>query len=359
MDGTWSMRAYREGDEEGIFGLSKAVYPEKRYDHTEWLRWWRWMYKDNPAGPGLIWLAEHNNTVVGHYAIVPARLAINGKTVLACQGLDALTHPNYRRQKIFESLASKVYAEAARDGMYIVYGFPNPFSYPIHIKKLDWFYIANMQLMLKPLNWRDAIALIAKNRSLGAILSPLATLLCNKAFLRRNKANALEGLTINKVASFDQRLDMLWARVANQFQIMVERKSDYLKWRYGAPEMNYSIFIAETHSEILGYLVSKHLSAGGIKVNIVFDMLAQSEDVLHCLITKAIRDCQQNGVALIQYQLRANKVYQRVLKRNGFISLPFSKGSHFCARSSATDISKQFLGNPRNWFVQMGDSDLV
>jgi hypothetical protein len=252
-----------------------------------------------------------------------------------------------------------VYTEAAQDSMYIVYGFPNPFSYPIHIEKLDWFYIANMQLMLKPLNWKDTIVLMAKNKCLGTILSPLAALLCNKAFLKRNKTNATEGLTINKVASFDRRFDMLWARVANQFQIMVERKSDYLNWRYGVPEMNYSIFIAEKHSEIWGYLVSKHVAVGGIKVSIVFDMVAQSEDVLNCLITKAINYCQQSGVALIQYQLIANKVYQRLLKRNGFIALPFLKGSHFCARSSSTDISKQFLANPDNWFVQIGDSDLI
>jgi len=359
MDGRWSMRAYREGDEEAILGLFRAVSPEKRYDHTEWMRWWRWMYKDNPAGSGRIWLAEYNNKIVGHYAIVPVRLAIAGKTVLASQAMDALTHPDYRRQRIFESLASKVFSEAAKDGIHIVYGFPNQFSYPGHINKLDWFNIANMQLMLKPLNWKNAISVMTKNTALGAILSPLATLLCNKAFLMRNKVNAVEGLTVNEIASFDQRFDMLWPRVANQFQIMVERKSDYLKWRYGAPETNYSIFIAEKHSEIWGYLVSKHLVVDGIKVNLVFDMLARSEEVLHCLIAKAIRDCQENGVALIQYQLAANEVYQRVLRRNGFISLPFSKGNHFCAYSSSTDISKQFLGNPRNWFVQIGDSDLI
>jgi len=359
MDKKWAMRDYHEGDEEGIFELFRAVHPEREYDYGKWLRWWRWMYKDNPAGPGRIWLAEQDNKIVGHYAIVPVRLSITGKTVLASQSLNTLTHPDYRRRNIFETLAKKVYAEAARDGIRIVYGFPNQFSYPGLIRKLDWFDIANMQIMLKPLNWKDAIGVIIKDQSLRSIFSPIANLLCDKTRLRRNEPNVVEGLTVKEVASFDERFDILWSKVANQFQIMVARNSDYLRWRYGAPGANYSIFVAEKDSEIGGYLVLKYSTDSGTKVGVIFDMIAQSKDALACLIRRVIRDCQQNKVALIQYQLRANKVYRRVLKRNGFISLPFSKGDHFCAYSTRTESSQQFLRNPDNWFVQIGDSDRV
>jgi len=361
MDKTWAMRDYHEGDEEGIFELLKAVYPEREHDYGRWLRWWRWMYKDNPAGPGRIGIAEHNNKIVGHYAIVPLRLSIMGKTVLASQALDGLTHPDYRRTKIFETLVRKVHADGARDGIRIVYGFPNQFSRAGLVGKLDWFDIANMQLMLKVINWKDAIGLLAKNQYLGSIFSPIASLLCDKTLLRRKRPNVAEGLTVKEVTSFDERLDILWSKVANQFHIMVLRDDAYLRWRYGAPETNYSIFIAEKDSEVLGYLVLKYMNMtdNGIKVGIIFDMVAQSKDVLDPLIRKLISACQQNKVALIQYQLRVNKVYRRVLKRNGFISLPFSKGSHFCAYSTRTDIAQQFLRNPDNWFVQIGDSDLV
>jgi hypothetical protein len=287
------------------------------------------------------------------------RLSITGKTVLASQAVDGLTHPDYRRRKIFETLTKKVYAEAANDGIRIVYGFPNPYSRLGLIEKVDWFDIANMQIMLKPLNWKDAIGLIAKNQYLGSIFSPAASLLSDKTLLRRKEPNVIEYLTVKEVTSFDERFDILWSKVANQFQIMVLRNNDYLRWRYGAPEANYSIFIAEKDSEIWGYLVLKYVADSGIKVGIILDMVAQSKDVLDHLIRQLIRDCQQNKVALIQYQLRANQLYREVLKMNGFISLPFIKGSHFCAYSTSTDISQQFLRNPDNWFVQIGDSDLV
>lgn len=37
MERKWTVRAYEQGDEEGILELSKAVYPG-RYDRENWLR---------------------------------------------------------------------------------------------------------------------------------------------------------------------------------------------------------------------------------------------------------------------------------------------------------------------------------
>ena len=60
----WIPRACRKGDEEEIFELSKAVYPDKEYDHDKWISWQHWFYKANPAGRSYILLAEDNGKVV-------------------------------------------------------------------------------------------------------------------------------------------------------------------------------------------------------------------------------------------------------------------------------------------------------
>ncbi|MFC2002762.1 GNAT family N-acetyltransferase [Chloroflexota bacterium] len=359
MERRWSMRAHREGDEEGILELWKAVYPEKEYDPEKWLRWWRWLYKDNPAGGGRIWLAEHDGKIVGQYTIVPVKMKNGNKAVLGSQGLNLMTHPDYRRQKMFETLARKVYDEAEEDGLHIGYAFLNKFSCPGFVKKLNWFDIGIMQPMAKPLNWRNAVKLKIKSRFLQRVLAMGASLLVNKVFFRTSKPPDMEGLTINQITSFDDRINALWAKVSTQHQIMVVRSKDYLNWRYGTPEVNYSIFAAEKAGEISGYLILEHKILGEIKVSIIFDTVAQSEEVMHCLVSKAVEDCQQKKAALILYSLIANKSYRRVLRKNGFISLPFLKGSRFCAYSSSPSIPKNFLKYSGNWLVQIGDSDAV
>lgn len=360
MKQKWSIRAYREGDEEGIFELDKAVHPSRVSDMEQWLKWWRWMYKDNPAGTGKIWLAEHDGRIVGQYAIVPVRVKIGSKVILSSQSLDTMTHPDYRRQGMFETLAKKVYDEARNEGIYLVYGFPNEFSYPGFIKKLNWFCIDTMQVMFKPLNWRNIIKLKVGNEFLQGIAAIGAGLVFNRVFFRTQKPPFVEGLTISQVTFFDERFNEFWIEICNQSPIIMVRNRDYLNWRYSTPNVSYSILVAEKDSKICGYLIlrdRKDRIKKNVRLSYIFDIVAQSEEVMHCLVSRAVEHCRQNKVDLILYSFIESKTYHRVLSRNGFISVPFMERGRFCAYSSSPHISREFLTKRENWFVQIGDSD--
>jgi len=315
------------------------------------------MYKENPVGEGVIWLAEHNGKIVGHSAAVPIIMKIDCKTVAAFQSIDTMTHPGYRHQGIYVTLAKRVYAEIGKEGMCFGYRFPNENSYPIAVKKLNWFDICRMQMMCKSFNWQNAIKLKVKNKFLRRVLAAGAILVFNKVFFRTQKPHSVEGLNINQVTSFDERFDEFWPKACGQPQIMVIRNKDYLNWRYGNPNANYIIFAADKYGEICGYLVLEHYTQDGVKVSSIFDIIADSEEVMHCLISKAMENCRQNEVDVILYSFIADRIYQQVARRSGFISIPFIKGGHFCAYSSSPSISKEFLSESGNWFVQLGDSD--
>jgi len=111
MEPGWSTRAYRDGDEEAISELESAVYGELQ-DKDQWRRWWHWMYKDNPGGTGLIWLAEDAVKLVGHYPLIPVRLKLGNQIVKASQNLDQMTHPDYRHQGIATNLGRQTLNEA-------------------------------------------------------------------------------------------------------------------------------------------------------------------------------------------------------------------------------------------------------
>ena len=118
MKHEWSIRPYIDGDEERIFELYQAVYPEQEYDMKRWMMNWRWMHKDNPAGVSKIWLAEHGSKIVGHSAIIPVVMKIGTEVITGFQSVDTMTHPDYRRQGIYETLAKNVYAEFEKEGVY-------------------------------------------------------------------------------------------------------------------------------------------------------------------------------------------------------------------------------------------------
>ena len=359
MERKWSMRGYKEGDEEGILELTKAVNPSRQYDRGQWLRWGRWMYRANPAGPGRIGLAEHNGKIVGQYAIVPTVMKVSTEVIIGSQSLDTMTHPNYRRRGLFEILAKQVYREAGSDGIHIVYGFPNEFSHPGFIRKLNWFDISTTRIMVKPINWGNVIRMRIDNKFLSHI-GGIGGSLASKVFCRVKRVPLMDDLAIRQVSSFDERINELWTKVSTQHHIMVVRNRDYLNWRYVAiPDVDYQIYIAERGEKICGYLVLRYMQRDCAKVGTIFDVLALSGQITRCLLLKVIDDCQQEKPDLIACSLIANKTYLNAFRKSGFISLPFLRGGRFCAYSSAPNISKDFLEDSPNWFIQIGDSDAI
>ena len=76
MQREWLLRSYQAGDEAGIFDLYRAVYPSVQCDKEQWLRWWHWLYRENPAGDAQIWLAEQDARIVSHYPMIPLKLKL-------------------------------------------------------------------------------------------------------------------------------------------------------------------------------------------------------------------------------------------------------------------------------------------
>lgn len=355
----WSLRTFQNGDEYAIFELWKTVYPERQYYPERWLEWWRWMYTDNPCGKGKIWVAEIDGRFVGQYAIAPRMMKVGTATVTSALSLDTMTHPNYRRQGIFEMLAQQVYSEAERDGIQIVYGFPNQFSYPGFIGKLNWFHIDTLRVMLKPLNWVNALRIQIGNRIIlklgslsGTFLSAVAT--------SGKRAPIVEGLTIVQVSRFDERINSFYEKASHQYKIMLVRNKEYLNWRYvSVPNMDYIIYIAERREEFCGYIVLRCMNMKGARVAIIFDTIAESSDVAQCLIEKSVAYCIQQKIDLIYYASIGGRSLAGAFRRSGFIPAPFVKSLRLCAYSSLPLIQSNFLQVLDNWFVQMGDSDTL
>jgi hypothetical protein len=357
MEQKWAIRPFKEGDEAGIFELWKAVYSTRQFDKDKWLRVWQWMNKENPSGKAIIWIAENQNKIVGQYVIVPQLVKLGDHTLSGAQSLDTMTHPDYRHQGIFENLAKAVYREAATKGISIIFGFPNQFSHSGFITKLGWSNIRRMQVMLKVFNWRNTLKLNIKNKFLLTSLTLISSLLFNDLFLRTQKPPDAAGLTITKIATFDKRFDELWLRIRHQSKIMIVRNSDYLNWRYGKPDTNYSIFIAEKSLKVCGYIVILQKIQSGVKMSTICDLIADSEDIMHCLISRAIEEARKDS-DLLYHSSITNSVYYKSFRRNGFIPLSLFNSGYFCIYSQSTSSIEALL-NPNNWMVQISDSDTV
>ena len=82
-------------------------------------------------------LAIHQNKIAAFYGVIPCLVILEGKEILAAQSADTMTHPDYRGQGLFVTLARKTYELARNSGIRLLFGFPNQHSQPGAVK-LGW-----------------------------------------------------------------------------------------------------------------------------------------------------------------------------------------------------------------------------
>jgi hypothetical protein len=353
----WIARAYRDGDEHGIYELHRLVYPETEDNYDKWLRQWHWMFWENPAGDGYIWLADDNGRIVGHSAAMPVMVKMGTKTIRSRIGSNSMTHPDYRGQGMFTTINKNRNAELAKNGITIAsdYGGKSP-AFPISAKYFGAFLVCTTKALVKPYNWRNVLRMKFHNPLL-VNFGVLGGTLVQKTIYRAKKAPSIQSLSIVNITQFDNRIDDLWNRVCNQYQIMVVRSKDYLNWRYSTiPNITYTILVAERDSKICGYIVFRSVYRDSLKIGVIFDFITETPEIGQCLVAEALKNLKQENVDLVGCSAVLNKSYLDSFRRNGFISVP-SVGQGFMVNSTDTEITKEFLANPKNWYAQIGNVD--
>jgi hypothetical protein len=353
----WIARPYREGDEERIFELHKALFSEREYNHDKWMEWWRWLYRKNPTGKGYIWVAEDSGKIIGQSASIFFAMKMADRTLTVWMGTDNMTHPNYRRQGVYRAVFDNKKREIEKHGFHTRFGFPNA-NARIAQKSIDNLDIAKLRIMVKPLNWKNLLQSKTNKKAvvgIGAVSGPVF----QRILYGEKKAPVFEGLAINRVSYFDGRIDELWNKVSSQYQIMVVRKAEYLNWKYvSIPNIEYSIYLACREKDILGYIVFRTMQWGRVKIGVIYDLLAETPVATQYLLGKVVRQCREEKADLVYSRLIAAKSCLDVYKKSGFISVPFNR-PWLVSTSYDTDFSNEFLLNRDNWYVQIGDSDFL
>lgn len=130
---TWTVRPGTASDASALRELFLVVFGHDRGEEHH-----SWKFDANPAGPPVLAVAEDDGRLVGQYALWPVRLAVGSEVLLGAQSLDTMTHPDYRGQGMFTTLAKEAMGFAADRGVEVLFGFPNAASYPGFVSKLDW-----------------------------------------------------------------------------------------------------------------------------------------------------------------------------------------------------------------------------
>lgn len=314
-------RGYEPGDEGRILGLFREVF------HREMTpAFWRWRYLDDPFGRSVIRMAFDGDKLVGHFAAIPMRVTVRGKSYTDVFPMTAMTHPDYAGRGIFTALMDQTYHICAENGVSLVYGFCNQNSVGPSVRY----------------GYRNVIKTVLWEKKLDA-----------------QPGNDTSFENVVPVATFDDRIDSLWNRVKGDYPAITVRNKEFLNWRYiRAPHTTYARFIYSDGDDIYGYMILKvYTEPGVIKAHIIDLLSVQDEKVMRALLRKAYQYFAEKGIYDLSLWMMGNSFYANILEEEGFTSRPdatnFGVKLFDLNNPSLSDVEDTSL-----WYITMGDSDV-
>jgi hypothetical protein len=195
---------------------------------------WREWYRETPAGPTSVIIAEDQRTgeVGGQFVFIPSLLSINGREVCGARPSAPILTPALaaamREVAPHEHPIASMYTHAVnvlRDrGYALVYMLPDP-RWLRAFQMMPYLRCASFPLWSRPL-------------PLGELL-PLGP-----------------GYTAGPLTTKDARVDALWHKTAGLHGCLIVRDTRTLPWKIGDP--SYVVIGVERRGELVGLVASQH-----------------------------------------------------------------------------------------------------
>jgi len=351
----WRLERYQDGDEHGILDLFRTVFGKSRSAEH-----WRWQFKDNPYGGPFVSLARRidDSAVVGSYSVMPLKLNVMGRPVLACQSVDTAVHPDHRGQRVFEQTASDCYAWCEASGVRAVVGFPNANSYPGFMRTLDW------RRIVFPVQHTLRLSIARELRTaLGIPLLPaladvfygagrLAGLSLNRALAARLPGGAS---TFHTAGTVPEGYEALWNAWRSQEVLSLWKDAEYLRWRYDRnPDHRFTYYYLARGSELLAQAIGVEIDGALM----LCELLVGGRDlgVGRRLVREVGLHALGRGMRAVGFLGSDAGFFADVLtgfaRRNSYANV-------FCGRSFDPGVLRELLPLAANWTVTFGDGDFV
>lgn len=316
-----------------------------------------WIYRDNPAGPAISWLAlkdEDGDVVVGAAALLRRSFHVNGTQCGAAISADFAVVPGHRGFGPALAFQREAIAAVNNGEVAFAYGLPNPQALPL-LRRVGFKTIGSVQQWTQPLRSRSLL-----ERRLGgpsaSVLAPFADagMLALRLLRATRRRRGYHGEDIGR---FDGRFDSLFNAVREEHVLIGDRSANFLSWRFGSsPHADHRIFgLADKRSGELAAYIVYHRS--GTRV-IIDDLLCRdSAGTLDTLLLTFASRQHRTGAETIAVTFFGSSLVSRALKRNGF-SLRDDASDPFVAYAPADSEIEDTIMAQENWWFFLADNDI-
>jgi hypothetical protein len=319
------VRAYQPGDESAILDLfARSFHVPRTREH------WQWKYVADPYGREHISLAFDGSRLAGHYAGYPVPFICDGAESVAHQIGDTMTDPAVRHigrgpSSILGRCAAHFYENFCDGKVAFNYGFN----------------VANIQKFSTRFLRADRVLSVSYRVRRGRMAAP--------ARLSR----WLRGYRLEIVTAVDSSFDDLFARAVSEYQFLIRRDAQYLRWRYfECPDTRYIVVAIRKRKALAGWIVYRIRENRLVWGDALFDPAHPDA------VSIAVRHvAAAHGVDMVEgWFPRHPRWFDAQLARMGFEHAPEPQDlALMCVPFTIADATDRMR---RSLYYTMGDSDL-
>lgn len=321
--GHMNIRPYRQGDEEGILILDDKLFSSKWNPRT--LENWHWKFTgSNPAGHALVWVAEHQGEIVGHFAAVPYRLKVFDREIMASHTIGAMVDERFQNRGLLKFINDRLVENLIQYDINYTWAFPNEQGYRFETKALGGQDLINFDV------WK---------------------------WTRGENNQALFMTDVKTLSAFDTGVDRLWESCRNQYEIAVVRKKEYLNWRYlSRPDQKYFPMALYENNLMKGYVVAKLFTEGRTLRGHVVDLFAPKDDEksLRSLLSGGMHFLKKKKVDEVTIWFWGNPLVEKIMMEVGFVKE--TADIPLIMKVNRTDEKTDRVLHKSHWYFTMGDS---
>ncbi|GAB3666316.1 hypothetical protein GCM10028856_08030 [Halopiger thermotolerans] len=352
----YTVRPYEPGDRDGVLSLF-----ETQWGYRPSTDWFDWKYVDDPYLSHVpITLAERGGEIVAVQGYVPCRLRRGGRIVLALKPVDAVVHPDHRRQGLYSRI-TELGIERYRDReAALFFNFPNEASLGAQ-EKLGWSEVTVVSMYYRVQRPGE---LLPAEQSVGP-LADAADVAAQAALGACDRFSPSDGgYEIEQYESPPAELlaSVYESRIPHAFH--AHRETRYCRWLLEAPSVEHAAYVARRDGRPVAALVTR---TDGDEV-LLFDAvpLGSAHDAFADLLAAVVADNADADVLAVT----ANTLPSQLLSRFGFVSYETPVVSRFCdptymavrpldrADDGSLPFSRRTLTDPSNWclsFLEVKD----
>lgn len=338
----------------GIMALVQTCYGSA----AEPPEWWRWRHFELDPKDSTMFVASHNNTIVGMRPMALFDYFLQGTQVRGALFSAVMVHPDYRRLGIFSRLVKACMDEAWRRGARFVNTMPNDISF-LGFMKLGWRDPGERTLLVRPINLTGLGRQKVRPLWLGNVLGLMA-----QGFVRLIAPHPTQApIAINTVPELSVEAGDLSRRIGVGYDgLILHRTHAWLTWRYKSNPWNcYARFEARSaEGTLVGFAVTNMGTQKGIAIGYIVDLLGETSEARQALIEASIARLRDQG-AQISIAVMSSPALVADLRSQGFFPVPrrISPKKFYTVYQPHSNYEATFdsVASIDRWYQTLGDWD--